>query len=128
MLWRILVTKFGSIRFVTVLLQPFKVAPFTAKYFNKISFFSSNSNSLFSSHTLAWLHKHSLIYMVCLFLSYLSHAFVFFDEILCYCLPYVFTTSKTIYKLKLLHKYTTEHTLHSRVKSSITQHQVCCFS
>ena len=31
-------------------------------------------------------------------------------------------TSKAIYKLKLLHKLTTEHTLHSRVKSSITQH------
>ena len=32
------------------------------------------------------------------------------------------------YKLKLLHKLTTEHTLHGRVKSSITQNHDCCFS
>ena len=41
---------------------------------------------------------------------------------------YIFPTSKAIYKLKLQHKLTTEHTLHSRVKSSITQNQDCCFS
>ena len=35
----ILVMKFGLIRGVTVLLQPFKVDPFSAKYFNKILFF-----------------------------------------------------------------------------------------
>ena len=41
MLRRIFITKLGSICSITVLLQPFKVDPFTAKYFNKISFFSN---------------------------------------------------------------------------------------
>ena len=31
-------------------------------------------------------------------------------------------------KLKLIHKLTTEHTLHSIVKLSITQNIECCFS
>ena len=55
----------------------FQSCSFHRKIFQQDFIFSSNSNSLFSSHTLAWLHKHSLIYLVCLFLSYLSHAFVF---------------------------------------------------
>ena len=73
--------KFGLICIVTVLIQPFKADPFTAKHFNKISFFS-NSNSLFLLHTLAWLHKRSLNYLVCLFLLYLSYAFIFLMKLL----------------------------------------------
>ena len=82
MLWWILVLIFMSIGSVIVPLLPFKIDPFTIKYFNKISFFSnSNSNSfLFSSHTLAWLHKRSLNYLVCLFLSYLSHTSIYFNK------------------------------------------------
>ena len=76
--------KVGSIHIVTVLLQPFKVDPFTAKYFNKISFFSnSNYYDLFSSHTLwprEWACGLWIVYLVYLFFLYLSHAFIFFDE------------------------------------------------
>ena len=39
MLLRILVVKITPNSSVTVLLQPFKVDPFTAKYYTKISFF-----------------------------------------------------------------------------------------
>ena len=118
----------GSIHGVTVLLQPFKVHPFTAKYFNNISLFS-NSNFLFSSHTLEWLHNRSLNYLVCLFLSYLSHVFIFLMKLLLlFTLGIPYKQSKAIYKLKLLHRLTMEHTLHSRVKSSNTQTRDCCFS
>ena len=44
-----------------------------------------------------------------------------FQPNLCYYLSYVSSTSYRIYKLKLLHMLTTEHTLHSRVNLSITQ-------
>ena len=52
----------------------------------------------------------SLISQPCLYI---------FQQNLCYYLSYVFSTSYRIYKLKLLHKLTTQHTLHSRVKFSI---------
>ena len=60
--------------------------------------------------------------MLCLFPSYLNHAFVYFNVI-----------SATIYvmyllRFKLQHALTTKHTLHSRVKLSITQNLDCCFS
>ena len=51
-----------------------------------------------------------------------------FQPNLCYYLSYVSSTSYKIYKLKLLHKLTTEHTLHSGVKPSIAQNVDCCFS
>ena len=52
-----------------------------------------------------------------------------FQPNLCYYLSYVSCTSYKIYKLKLLHNLTTEHTLHSRVKLSIAHDQNidCCF-
>ena len=50
-----------------------------------------------------------------------------FQPNLCYYLSYVSSTSYRIYKLKLLHKLTTEHTLHSRVNLSIMQNVDCCF-
>ena len=69
-----------------------------------------------------------LVYLVYLFFSYLSHAFIFFDETcVTVYLMYPGTTSQAIYKLKLLHKLTTEHILHSRVKSSITQNRIVVF-
>ena len=68
-----------SIHIVTVLLQPFKIDPFTTKYFTKISFFS-NSNLLFSSHTLAWACGLWFNLFSMLAFSYLSHALLHFSE------------------------------------------------
>ena len=46
---------------------------------------------------------------------------------LCYPLSYAYSTSIAIFRLTLLLDITAEHTLHSRVKDSITQNQDCCF-
>ena len=55
------------------------------------------------------------------------HSHILTKLILCYYLTYVSSNSYRIYKLKLLHMLTTEHTLHSRVNLSITQNIDCCF-
>ena len=131
MLWRILVTKLGSICSVTVLLQPFKVDPFSAKYLNKISFFLILILIIYFLRTPFGPHEWACSLWISLFgilFCHISAMPLYFWWSLCYCLPYVSPTSKAIYKLKLLHKLTTEHTLHNRVKSSITQNQDCCFS
>ena len=82
MLWRIPVVKIAPISSFTVLLQPFKVDPFTAKYFTKISSFS---NSLFFSHTLwpPWMDLRFVDWFIwCnyLFFLYLSHVLLDFSE------------------------------------------------
>ena len=89
--------------------------------------FPSNSNSnLLSLHTLAW---------ACVLQFKLSIILVFLISIMCLysstkfmlLFIYVSSTSWRIYKLKLRHKLTTEHTLHSQVKLSITQNVDCIF-
>ena len=104
---------------VTVLLQPSIINRLTAKYFNWQSFFS-----LFSSHTLwpPWMGLWFVdsLFGILVFLISQPCPYIFWWN-LCYYFLYVSSTSTTIYILKLLHKPTTEHTLHSRVKSSITQ-------
>ena len=106
--------KFSLIGSVTFLLATaLQSRPFHRKMFNRILFFPSNSNSnLFSSHTLAWLHEHSLNYLVCLFLSYLSHAFIYILMklvLLLFYLMYPLQAKQVTYKLKLQHKLTTKH-------------------
>ena len=87
--------------------------------------FPSNSK-LFSCHThvWAWILYFKLSIM---FGSPLSQPCAcIFKPNLCYYLSYVSYTSWRIYKLKLLHKLTTQITSHSRVKLSITQNMGCC--
>ena len=50
-----------------------------------------------------------------------------FQPNFCYYLSYVSSTSWRNYKLKFLHKFTTEDTLHSSIKLSITQKVDCVF-
>ena len=64
-------------------------------------------------HELAF---YCLNYALCLLLSYLNHAFVYYNQI---C-----ATIYLMYPLQVkefVHKLTTEYTLHSSVKLSITQ-------
>ena len=124
MLWRIFVTSFIWNGCVTVLQQPFKIDPFTAKHFNKISFFS---NSLFSSHTLAW--ACSLWFnLFCMLVFLISQPCpTRFQWNLCYTLPYAYSTSTSSILILLLN-FTPEHTLHSRVKDSITHNSIVIWS
>ena len=89
---------------MTVLLQPFKFGPFTAKYFTKISFFFL---ILILIHYFLrtpfgpreWLAVCGLVYLVYLFFSYLSHALLDFSK-----------TGTTFYLM---------HTLHERCTSRV---------
>ena len=77
-------------------------------------------------HELAF---YSLNYPFYLFPSYLNHAFVYFNQISATTyLSYVSSTCYRVYKLKLVHKLTTKHTLHSKVKLPIAQILDCCFA
>ena len=67
-----------SIHIVTVLLQPFKIDPFTTIFHQDFVF--SNSNLLFSSHTLAWACGLWFNLFSMLAFSYLSHALLHFSE------------------------------------------------
>ena len=122
---RILVVSVIQNGCVTILPQPFKVDPFTAKYFNQILFFS---NSLFSSHTLAWACClwFNLFGMLVFLISqpYLTR----FQWNLCYTLPYAYSTSTTSFRLILLPNIITEHTLHSTVNNSITHNSIIIWS
>ena len=77
---------------------------------------------------LGWLAFDSLNYSLCLFPSYISTMplciLMKFVLLFILCIFY----KLKLYKLKLLNKLTTEHTLHSRVKLSITQNLDCYFS
>ena len=73
-------------------------------------------------HGLAF---YSLNYSLCFFPHISTMPLYIFQPNFCYYLSYVSSTS--IYKVELLHKLTTEHTLHSRVKISITQNLNCYF-
>ena len=123
MLWTILVASFIRNGCVTILLQASKVDHLTAKYFNWQSFiFSSN---LFSSHTL-WAPMNGLvvcglIYLVYLFLSYLSHALLDFSETWATLfLMHTLATSTAIFRHILLCSITPQHILHNWIKYSIT--------
>ena len=85
--------------------------------------------SIFSSHTLtvAYMGLHFKLFIMLVFLIS-QPCLCVFQRNLCYYLSYVSSTSYKIYKLKLPHKLTTEHTLHGRVKLSIAQNVDCCFS
>ena len=72
-------------------------------------------------HELAF---YRLNYPLCLF----PHNSTMRLYISTYYLFYVSFTSFRIYKLNLLYKRATEHTLHSTVFLSITQNVDCCFS
>ena len=109
----------------TFLVLFFKLAPLTAKLSQYASFFSSNSLHT-PLHGLAFYSFNHPLYLLP---SYLNHAFVYFNQISATIyLIIISSTCYRIYKLKSLHKLTTEYTLHSRVKLSIPQNMVCCFS
>ena len=83
MLQRILVVKITPISSVTVLLQPFKFGPFTAKYFTMISFFFLILIHYFLRTPFGpreWLAVCGLVYLVYLFFLYLSHASLDFSK------------------------------------------------
>ena len=78
-------TKITPISSVTVLLQPFKFGPFTAKYFIKISFFFLILILIHyflrtSFGPREWLAVCGLVYLVYLFFLYLSHALIDFSK------------------------------------------------
>ena len=83
--------------------------------------------SLFSLHTLAWACILQFKLSIMLVSLNSQPCLCIFQPNSCYYLSYVSSTSQRIYKLELLHKLTTEYTLHSRVKLSITQNLNCCF-
>ena len=85
-------------------------------------------SNLFSLHTLAWacvLQFKLSIMLVSLISQPCLHIFQSYFR---YYLSYVSSASLGIYKLKLLHKLTTEHTLHNSIKPFIIQTLGCCFS
>ena len=125
MLWRILVVKIAPIGRVTVLLQPSKVDCFTTYYFHWQLFF------LFSSHTL-WPQEWACSLSINLF-----SIFVFLVSQSCltrfqwnwyYLLPYAYSTSTAIFRIILSLSIIPEHTLHSRVKDSITHNSIVIWS
>ena len=131
MLWWIILENIVLIRLSTLPVWSFKLAPSTAKIVSMCRFFSNSIVILiyFLRTPLHGFTFYNFNYPVCLLPSYLNHAFVYFNEIsVTIYLMYPLHVTEFSYKLKLLHKLTTEHTLHSRVKLSITQNLDFCFS
>ena len=90
----------------------------------------SNSN-LFSSHTLwpPWMGLRFVDSFIGILVSLVSQpCLTRFWWNLYFPFPYAYSTSTAIFRLILLLNVTAEHTLHSRVKDSITQNQDCCYS
>ena len=129
MLWRILVVKIAPISIVTALLQPFKVDPFTAKYFTKILFFLI----LILMHYFLCTPFGPCEWACGLWIS-LFNILVFLLSQPCltrfqwnwyYLLPYAYSTSTAIFlSLNII----PERTLHSRVKDSITHNSTVIWS
>ena len=94
-------------------------------YFNRRHFFLLILLIYFLLTPLHGLAFYSFTYPLCLFPSYLNHTLVYFNQIST-TIYLIILYMLRIYKVKLLHKLTTEHTLHSRVKFSLTQ-SVDCF-
>ena len=81
--------------------------------------------SVSSSHTLAWVYVllHSML------VSFISLSLLNkFQYNLYYSLPYACSTSTAIFRLILSLKDTPEHTLHSRVKDTITHISTIIYS
>ena len=122
--------KFSSIGSVTVLLQPSKVDHFTAKYFNGLSYFSYNS--YFLCTPLHGLAICSLTYSVYLLFSYLNHALLDFSETATTFTLCIFHytveqfSDLSCYLINII--FIPEHTLHSRVKDSITHNSTVILS
>ena len=117
---------------VTALPQPSEVDCLTAKHFNWQSFFFLILILIYFLRTPFGPHEWAcglwINLLVYLFLSYLSHALLDFGETCTFLSLNAYSTSTAIFRLILLLNVTAEHTLHSRVKDSITQNQDCCFS
>ena len=125
-IWRIILENIIFIHPPTLPIWFFKLTTLITKLFQYESLMVIFS--IFSSHTYTWAcilqFQLSITLVSLISQSYLS----IFQPYLCYYLSYVSLISYRMYKLKLLHKLTTEHTLHSRVKLSITKNLDCCFS
>ena len=125
MLWRICVAKIIAIHWVTVLLQASKVNLLTAKCLTSSCFFLL---ILFLFYFLRTpLVVCGLIYSVLVFLISQPYA-TRFQWNLSYPLYYAYSTSTGIFRVILLLDITPEHTLHSRVKSSITHNSIVIWS
>ena len=131
MLRRILLVEIAQISSFTFLLQPFKVDPFTAKYFTKISFFLILIHYFlrtpFGPREWACSLWISLFDIIFVFL-YLSHALLDFSETSTKLLPYAYSTSTAIFRVILSLNIITKHTLHSRVKDVITHNSTVIWS
>ena len=122
MLLRILVVKDISISSITVFLEPSKVNYFTTKYFNGQLFFLI-IHFYFLHTPLDGFAVCGLTYLVCLF----SHILIIPYQIsvkLQYSFLYAYSISVAIFKLILLLNIPPQHTLHSRVKDSITHNSI----
>ena len=127
MLWTILVVSFIWNSCVTVLLQPSKVNRLATQYFNWELFFL-----IYFLRTPVgpcewacglWINLFGM-FVFLISQSCLTR----FQWNLCYPLPYAYSTSIAIFRLILLLNITPEHTLHSRVKDSITHNSTVILS
>ena len=131
MLWTTFVASFIRNGSVTALLWPSEVDCLTAKHFNWQSFFFSNSSNLFSSHTLwpPWMACGLWISLFSILVFLVSQpCLTRFQKNWYYLLPYAYSTSTAIFRIILPLNIIPEHTLHSRVKDSITHNSTVIWS